>query len=51
MEGLESVITNEMRNNIVKKYLEIRVGNFDLEENSSGAILIKLSFDTTQLVL
>ena len=30
-----------MRNNIVKKYLEIHVGNFDLEENSPGALLIK----------
>jgi len=49
LEGLGSVITNGMRNNIVKKYLELHVGYFDIEENSPGALLTKLSIDTTQL--
>ena len=49
LEGLGSVITNGMRNNILKKYLEIHVGYFDIEENSPGALLTKLSIDTTQL--
>ena len=38
-----------MRKEVVKKYLQIHVGFFDWDDNSPGALLTRLSIDTTQL--
>ena len=38
-----------MRKNILQKYLEIHVGYYDIDSNSPGGLLTKLSIDTTQL--
>ena len=46
---LGSVITTKMRKLIIDKYLKLHVGYFDIDENSPGALLTKLSLDTTQL--
>ena len=49
LETLGSVITNSLRKKIIEKYLQIHIGFFDEDENSPGALLTKLSLDTTQL--
>ena len=38
-----------MRKNIVEKYLSLHIAYFDIDNNSPGALLTKLSIDTTQL--
>ena len=48
-QSLGSVITTKMRKLIIDKYLKLHVGYFDIDENSPGALLTKLSIDTTQL--
>ena len=49
LEGLGSVITSRMRRNVLQKYLELHVGYYDIDSNSPGGLLTKLSIDTTQL--
>ena len=49
LEKLGSVITCNMRKNIVEKYLSLHIAYFDIDNNSPGALLTKLSIDTTQL--
>jgi ABC-type multidrug transport system fused ATPase/permease subunit len=49
LETLGSVITCNMRKEIVEKYLNLHVAYFDIDENAPGALLTKLSIDTTQL--
>ena len=49
LEKLGSVITCNMRKNIVRKYLSLHIAYFDIDNNSPGALLTKLSIDTTQL--
>ena len=49
LETLGSVITCNMRKEIVKKYLSLHIAYFDIDDNSPGALLTKLSIDTTQL--
>ena len=49
LETLGSVITCNMRKQIVRKYLSLHIAYFDLDDNSPGALLTKLSIDTTQL--
>ena len=49
LETLGSVITCNMRKEIVEKYLSLHVAYFDIDENAPGALLTKLSIDTTQL--
>ena len=49
LETLGSIITSNMRKNIVEKYLSLHISYFDIEDNSPGALLTKLSIDTTQL--
>ena len=49
LEELGSIITSRMRKNILQKYLEIHVGYYDIDSNSPGGLLTKLSIDTTQL--
>ena len=48
-ETMGSVITTKMRKDIIDKYLKLHVGYFDIDENAPGALLTKLSIDTTQL--
>ena len=48
-ESMGSVITTKMRKLIIDKYLKLHVGYFDIDENAPGALLTKLSIDTTQL--
>ena len=38
-----------MLKEIVEKYLSLHVAYFDIDENAPGALLTKLSIDTTQL--
>ena len=49
LETLGSVISCNMRKKIVTKYLSLHIAYYDLDENSPGALLTKLSIDTTQL--
>ena len=49
LDGLGSVITSKMRKKVLQKYLELHVGYFDINTNSPGGLLTKLSIDTTQL--
>ena len=38
-----------MRKLIIEKYLQLHIGYFDIDDNSPGGLLTKLSIDTTQL--
>ena len=49
LETLGSVITCNMRKEIVRKYLSLHISYYDIDDNSPGALLTKLSIDTTQL--
>jgi ABC-type multidrug transport system fused ATPase/permease subunit len=49
LEGLGSVISSRMRKKVLQKYLELHVGYYDIDSNSPGGLLTKLSIDTTQL--
>ena len=44
-QSLGSVITTKMRKLIIDKYLKLHVGYFDIDENSPGALLTKLSIE------
>ena len=44
-----SYLECQMRKLVINKYLNMHMGYFDREENSPGALLAKLSIDTTQL--
>ena len=48
-QGIGSVITCKVRKVILDKYMKLHLGYFDVDENSPGALLTKLSIDTTQL--
>ena len=39
----------QMRKLVINKYLSMHMGFFDLEENAPGALLARLSIDTTQM--
>ena len=49
IDTVGSVISSEMRKEVIKKYLQLHVGFYDWDENSPGALLTRLSIDTTQL--
>ena len=49
LEKLGSVISCNMKKEVVRKYLSLHIAYFDIEENSPGGLLTKLSLDTTQL--
>ena len=49
LEKLGSSVTCKMRKLIIEKYLQLHIGYFDIDENSPGGLLTKLSIDTTQL--
>jgi ATP-binding cassette subfamily B (MDR/TAP) protein 1 len=44
-----SYLECQMRKLVINKYLNMHMGFYDREENSPGALLSKLSIDTTQL--
>ena len=44
-----SYLTSQMRKLVINKYLNMHMGFYDLEENAPGALLARLSIDTTQL--
>ena len=49
LEGLGAVITARMRKAVFLKYLELHMGYYDIDSNSPGGLLTKLSIDTTQI--
>ena len=49
LETLGSAITCNMRKAVVEKYLSLHIAYFDIDYNAPGALLTKLSIDTTQL--
>ena len=49
LETIGSVITTKLRKQIIEKYLQLHIGFFDEDENAPGALLTRLSIDTTQL--
>ena len=49
LEGLGAVITSKMRKKVFKKYLELHLGFYDIDYNSPGSLLTKLSIDTTKI--
>ena len=49
LETLGSIISTKMRKIVIEKYLSLHLSYYDIEENSPGALLTKLSIDTTQL--
>jgi ABC-type multidrug transport system fused ATPase/permease subunit len=49
LEGLGAVITARMRKAVFLKYLELQMGFYDIDSNSPGGLLTKLSIDTTQI--
>ena len=49
LEAIGGVITGKMRKKILEKYLQMHIGFFDIDKNSPGSLLTKLSIDTTQL--
>ena len=49
LEGLGAILASRMRKKILQKYLELHTSYFDIDANSPGGLLTKLSIDTTQL--
>ena len=49
LDTVGSIISSGMRKEVVKKYLQLHVGFYDWDDNSPGALLTRLSIDTTQL--
>jgi len=49
LQVLGSVISSKMKKKVIKKYLELHMGFFDINTNSPGALITKLSIDTAQL--
>ena len=46
LNSLGNLVVYNIRNLIMKKYLEMHISFFDIEENSPGAIFTKLTIDT-----
>ena len=49
LQSLGSIISLKMKKKVIKKYLGLHMGYFDISENSPGALLTRLSIDTSQL--
>ncbi len=49
LEGLGDVVTSKMRKKVFKKYLELNLAFYDIDYNSPGSLLTKLSIDTTKI--
>ena len=49
LETVGSIITTKTRKLVIDKYLHLHIGFFDEDDNALGALLTRLSIDTTQL--
>ena len=49
LQSIGSIIALKMRKRVMRKYLELDMGYYDIDTNSPGALLTKLSIDTSQL--
>ena len=49
LDGLGAIITAKMRKKVFRKYLQLHLGFFDLDYNSPGSLLTKLSIDSTKI--
>ena len=49
LEAIGSIISSKMRKAVIRKYLQMHIGYFDEDNTAPGALLTKLSIDTTQL--
>ena len=49
LEYLGAVITAKMRKIVFKKFLELELAFYDIDYNSPGSLLTKLSIDTTKI--
>ena len=49
LEYLGAVITSKMRKIVFKKFLELDLAFYDIDYNSPGSLLTKLSIDTTKI--
>ena len=49
IEGLGAIITAKMRKMVFRKYLQLHLGFFDIDYNSPGSLLTKLSIDSTKI--
>ena len=49
LESIGSIITCKMRKLVISKYLTLHIGFFDEDDNAPGALLTRLSIDTTSL--
>ncbi len=47
--GLGEILTSKYRKEIFEKFLNLHIAYFDLKENSPGALLTKLTTDTTKI--
>ncbi len=47
--GIGEIMTNQYRKEIYEKFLNFHMGFYDKKENSPGALLTKLSSDTTKI--
>ena len=42
-------LAKNFRNSLLKKYLQVHIAFFDIDRNSPGALMAKMSIDTVQL--
>ena len=49
LDSTGSYITTKMRKIVIKKYLEMHMSFYDYDQNSPGALITRLTIDTTQL--
>ena len=47
--GLGEILTSKYRKEVFEKFLNLHIAYFDLKENSPGALLTKLTTDTTKI--
>ena len=49
LQCLGTIISLKVKKLIIKKYMELHMGYFDIDKNSPGALLTKLTIDSSQL--
>ena len=49
LQCLGTIISVKIKKKIIKKYLELHMGYFDVDKHSPGALLTQLSIDSSQL--
>ena len=47
--GTGEILTSKYRKDIFEKFLNLHIGYFDIKENSPGALLTRLTSDTTKI--